>query len=296
MDQVEGMRVFVRVAQRAGFAAAARELRRSPASVTKQVAALEARLGARLLERTTRRVALTEAGRVYLDRCVECLQAFDDADAAVSQLSAAPQGSLRISAPNDMQSQLTPVLVRYLRESPHVLVDLRFSNRPVDLVDEGFDLAIRAAPKLDGRFVARPIAPLPLSVVASPAYLREHGRPKRPADLANHRALVFVEPRPHETLIFERKGRQVRVPLRAATLCNSGDALTDLAVAGLGFVAGPRFLVDRALQTGKLEVVLPGWRLHPQATLWAVYPHRRFLPAKVKLFIDILRDTVRVAS
>src|SRR5262252_8118397 len=147
MDIVDGMRVFVRVAQRSGFAAAARELRMSPAAVTKHVAALETRVGARLLDRTTRRVALTEAGRVYLERCHECLQAFDDADAAVSELSDAPRGKLRIS-------------------------------RPVDLVEEGFDVAIRAAAKLEGDYVARPLAPLRLGVYAAPSYLREHGRPR----------------------------------------------------------------------------------------------------------------------
>src|SRR5687768_1452173 len=144
MDTVDGMRVFVRVAQRAGFATAARELDLSPAAVTKRIAALEARVGARLLDRTTRRVALTEAGRVYLERCLECLQAFDDAEASVSDLSVAPRGQLRIAAPVELAAHVAPVIAAFVSAYPQVGVDLRVSNRIVDLVDEGFDLAIRA--------------------------------------------------------------------------------------------------------------------------------------------------------
>jgi DNA-binding transcriptional LysR family regulator len=291
MDAVDGMRVFVRVAQRSGFAVAARELRLSPAAVTKHVAALEARLGARLLERTTRRVALTEAGRVYLERCQECLQAFDDADAAMSQLSVAPQGMLRISAPVDLQAALSPVIARYMQANPHVVVDLRLSNRSIDLVDEGFDLAIRVAPALDGRYVARLLAEAPLGVFASPAYLREHGRPKRPADLARHRYLAFVEPRPMETLVFERKGRQVKVDVKPVALANIGSHLIEMALAGLGVMGGPGFLMRRAVESGTLEHVLADWDVLPRMRLWALYPHRRFLPAKVRLFVELLRET-----
>jgi DNA-binding transcriptional LysR family regulator len=266
-------------------------LRLSPAAVTKQIAALETRVGARLLERTTRRVALTEAGRVYLERCLECLQVFEDADAAVSALSVAPKGSLRISAPVDLWCHLPPIIARYVRAHPHVTVDLRLSNRPVDLVHESFDLAIRAAGTLDGHYIARPIAELPLGVYASPSYLREHGRPRRPAELANHRALVFVEPRPLDTLVFERKGKQARVELTPFVLCNSGDALRDLAVSGIGIMAGPTFLARRALENEQLELLLPDWSLVPKPKLWALYPHRRFLPAKVRLFVEMLRET-----
>lgn len=291
MDAVDGMRVFVRVAQRSGFAAAARDLRLSPAAVTKQVAALEARVGARLLERTTRRVALTEAGRVYLERCQECLQAFDDADAAMSQLSAAPQGMLRISAPVDLQAALSAVTARFMQSNPQVVVDLRFSNRSIDLVDEGFDLAIRVAPALDGRYVARLLADAPLGVFASPAYLREHGRPKRPADLARHRFLAFVEPRPMETLPFERNGKQVSVEMKPVALANIGSHLIEMAIAGLGVMGGPGFLMRRAVESGALEPLLADWALLPRMKLWVLYPHRRFLPAKVRLFVELLRET-----
>jgi DNA-binding transcriptional LysR family regulator len=291
VDLVDGMRVFVRVAQRAGFAAAARELRRSPAAVTKQVAALEARVGARLLERTTRRVALTEAGRAYLERCLECLQAFDDADASVSELSLAPRGKLRISAPVELYAQLAPLVAAFVSAYPEVTVDLRLSNRIIDLVEEGFDLAIRASATLDGRCIARPLAALRLGVYASPAYLRAQGRPRKPADLARHRALLFVETPTPEKLVFERGGKQTRVELVPAVTSNSGDALREMAFAGLGIIPSvPTFLVETALEDGRLEPVLRDWTLLPRPKLWAVYPNRRYLPAKVRLFVDALRS------
>lgn len=290
MDTVEGMRVFVRVAQRAGFARAARELRISAAAVTKQIAALEARVGARLLERTTRRVALTEAGRVYLERCLECLQAFDDAEASVSDLSGAPRGLLRVSAPGNLHSQLARVITAFVRAYPRVRVDLRVSNRIVDLVDEGFDVAIRAAATLDGSYVARLLTVVPLGVYASPAYLREHGRPRTPADLARHRALVCVEP-PTDKLVFERRGKQSRVELAPMFTSNSADVLRDMAIAGLGILpAVPSFLVQAAVEARQLEPLLREWTLLPRPKLWAVYPNARFLPAKVRLFVDALRN------
>lgn len=290
MDTFDSMRVFVRVAQRAGFAAAARELDLSPAAVTKRIAALEARVGARLLDRTTRKVALTEAGRVYLERCLECLQALDDAEASVSDLSVAPRGQLRISSPVELAAHVAPVVAAFVGKYPQVAVDLRVSNRIVDLVDDGFDLAIRAAATLDGRHVARPLGAMRLGVYASPSYLRKHGRPRRPAELARHRALVFVEPRTTDSLVFERGGKQTRVDVVPAVTSNSGEVLRELAIAGAGIMpAVPSFLVHAAVEDGRLEPLLRDWTLLPRPKLWAVYPHRRFLPAKVRLFVEALR-------
>jgi DNA-binding transcriptional LysR family regulator len=289
MDMVDAMRTFVRVAQRRGFARAARELRVSPATVTKQVAALEARVGARLLQRTTRRVVLTEAGRLYLERCLECLQAFEDADASLSELSAAPRGKLRVSAPIDLHADLPAVLGSFMRAYPQISVDLRLSNRAVDLVNEGFDVAIRAAATLDGPYVARPLAALRFGVYASPRYWNERGRPKKPTELAGHRAIVFVEPRPWDTLVFERGGKQARVTLAPVFTSNSGDACRDMAAAGIGITAAPSFLMRAAMEEGRLEQTLRDWTLLPRPKLWALYPQRRFLPAKVRLFVEALR-------
>ncbi|HVL55872.1 MAG TPA: LysR family transcriptional regulator, partial [Burkholderiaceae bacterium] len=210
------MRVFVRVAQRAGFAAAARDLRLSPAAVTKHVISLETRLGVRLFDRTTRSVALTEAGRIYLEHCLECLQSIEDADASVSELSRSPKGMLRVTAPVDMQVPLSPVVARFMIANPDVQVDLQLSNRVVDLVEEGIDVAVRVAASLDNRYVARPLAQVRMLMLAAPSYLQRHGRPRDPQALEGHRHLIFVEPRPRDEYTLERNGERVRVKLQAA--------------------------------------------------------------------------------
>ncbi len=290
VDTLQTMRIFVRVAQRSGFAAAARDLRMSPAAVTKHVAALEARIGARLLDRTTRSVSLTEAGRVYLERCMECLQALEDADAAVSELSTEPTGHLRVAAPIDLQRHVARVLGRFLDTHPRVTAELQLSNRPVDLVNEGIDVALRIATTLEGQFVARPLARTRVLLVASPRHVAAHGRPRRPEDLEAHRAVLFSEPRPREEWVFERRGEQARVKLRGAMLTNGGDALRGALVEGLGVGCCPSFVLDDALEAGSLELLLPDWTIVPDLRLYAIYPHRRFLPAKVRALVEALRD------
>lgn len=289
MDTLQGMRVFARVAQRAAFARAARELGMSPAAVTKHVAALEARLGARLLDRTTRTVSVTEAGRVYLERCLACLQAFDDAEASVGDVAGEPHGRLRVSAPIDLQRQLPAIVAAFTTAHPRVQVDLRLSNRVVDLVDEHVDLAIRVAGALDGDFVARPLARFRLRLLAAPAYLRAHGRPRRPADLAAHRAIVFVEPRPWDHLTLRRRGRRTRARLTAAVTTNVGEVVRGALLTGAFIGVIPEFLVRDDVDAGRLEPLLDDWDVEPDARIWAVYPHRRFVSAAVRAFVEALR-------
>jgi len=288
MDRLRSMKVFVRVAQDAGFAKAARDLRLSPGAVSKHVSALETQVGVRLFDRTTRRVALTEAGRVYLERCLEALQALEDADASVGELARRPKGVLRVTAPIDFGEQLVPVLAGLMRAQPEVVVDLRLSNRVVDLVEEGVDVAVRVAPGLDGRYVARPLALSRLAIYASPDYLRRHGRPRRPEDLATHRCLVFAEPRPMDELPFARGRRTVRAKLNAVMTTNSGEAFRLALVDGLGIGTLPSFLAYRDTQAGRIEPVLLDWTL-PHFRVFAVYPHRRFVSPKVRVFVDALR-------
>jgi DNA-binding transcriptional LysR family regulator len=290
VDTLQTMKIFVRVAQRSGFAVAARDLRMSAAAVTKHVAALEARIGARLFDRTTRSVSLTEAGRVYLERCMECLQAFEDADASVSELSTEPTGLLRVTAPFDLQSHVARVLGRFLDAHPRVTAELQLSNRPVDIVNEGIDVALRIATTLEGQFVARPLAKTRVLLLASPRYLAKHGRPRRPEDLQAHRAIIFSEPRPREEWVFERRGKHTRVKLNATMLTNGGDALRSALVEGLGITCCPSFALDGELEAGSLELLLPDWTVVPDLRLYAIYPHRRFLPPKVRAFVEALRD------
>lgn len=289
VDTLQSMKIFVRVAQLPGFAAAARDLRMSPAAVTKHVAALEARVGARLFDRTTRNVGLTEAGRVYLERCLECLQSFEDADASVSQLSNAPKGLLRVTAPIDVQSFVASVVADFIKAYPDVTVELRLSNRPVDLVEDGVDVAVRFAAALDGQFVARPLATLHLVLVAAPAYVEKHGGVRRPQDIESHRGIVFSEPRPREEWTFVRNGKQVKARLRPVMMTNGGDAIRSALVAGVGITVAPTFLVHEELAAGRLVRLLPDWDVVPEPKLFAVYPHRRFVSAKVRAFVETLR-------
>jgi len=284
------MKIFVRVAQRSGFAAAARDLRMSAAAVTKHVAALETRIGTRLFDRTTRSVGLTEAGRVYLERCMECLQAFEDADASVSELSTEPTGLLRVTAPIDLQRHVARVLGRFLDAHPRVTADLQLSNRPVDIVNEGVDVALRIATTLEGQFVARPLAKTSILLVASPRYLAKHGRPRKPEDLRAHRSIVFSEPRPRDEWVFERRGKRTQIKLNATMLTNGGDALRSALVEGLGITCCPSFVLDGELEAGRLELLLPDWTVVPSLRLYAIYPHRRFLSPKVRAFVEALRN------
>jgi DNA-binding transcriptional LysR family regulator len=288
MDQLLSMKVFVQVAQQTGFATAARNLRMSPAAVSKYVSALEARIGARLLDRTTRRVGLTEVGRVYLDRCLECLHAFEDADAAVSELAKDPRGLLRVAAPIDFGECLQPVLAEVMIAYPCITIDLRLSNRVVDMVEEGVDVAVRAAPALDGRYVARPLARSRLAIYGSPEYFRKYGRPLKPEDLPSHRSIVFVEPKPLDEFVFVRNGRKVQVKLNSVMTTNNGDGIRGAVRRAVGLGAMPSFLASPDIKAGLIEPVLINWSL-PEYTIFAVYPHRRFLSPKVRVFIEALR-------
>jgi DNA-binding transcriptional LysR family regulator len=290
MDSVQSMRVFARVALRTGFAAAARDLRMSSAAVTKHIAALETRVGARLLNRTTRKVILTEAGRVYLERCLECLQAFEAADASVSELASAPRGLLRVTAPVEYGNiHLAPLIADFMDRYPDIVVDLRLSNRVVDLVEESIDVALRVAVSLDASYVARPLANLRAAFWGSPAYFRKHGRPRKPEDLSQHRCLVFAEPSPREEVVFERDGVQKRVKLKTALLSNSGEALAVGVCKGAGLALMPSFLAAPEHAAGRIEPVLLDWSVGV-GRLFVMYPHRRSVSPKVRVFLEALRE------
>jgi DNA-binding transcriptional LysR family regulator len=288
MDTLQCMRVFARVAQRSGFASAARDLRMSPAAVTKHVASLETSLGVRLLDRTSRNVALTEAGRVYLERCVACLQASEDAAESVRQLASEPRGMLRVTAPYDLQGILAPGVARFIQCNPKILVDVRYSNRTVDLVEEGYDVAVRVARALEGPFIARALCALHVVVCAAPSYLAAHGRPAKPADLSKHRFLTFAEPTVMEAIPLERNGKLELVKVSPSMISNGGDTLVHAAVAGAGITMAPRFLVNAALLAGELVQLLPEWHVAPGAKLYVLHPHKRFVPPSTRLFIDFL--------
>ena len=294
MDSVAGMRIFTRVVEAGSFSAAGRQLGAAPSSVSRQVNDLEEELGARLFHRTTRKLSLTEAGRLYYARATKILVAVEEAKLAVAQGDGTPSGILRLTVAASLgRLHVVPALAAFHARYPAVRVVLSMTDRLVDLVEEGFDLAIRVGRQRDSSLIARKIASARRIVCASPAYLDEVGTPLVPADLADHNCLTFRSHPGSNTWAFRGAegsamgGAEVRVS--GSLFANDGEALGAAAVAGLGLVLLPEWLVGIELGDGRLREVLADYRVVPEASpLYAVYPHQRHLPPKVRAFIDFL--------
>lgn len=288
MDTLDGMRTFVTVVQEGSFSAAARRLDRSPQLVSKHVAQLEKYLGTRLLNRSTRRLSLTEAGTAYAGRARVILDEIDDMEGAVTGMTARAQGTLRVNAPMSFGiSELSAVIADYQREQPDVDVDLTLNDRVIDVVAEGFDVAVRIGQLRESALIARKLAPVDLVLCAAPAYLERHGEPASPDDLAGHNCLAYAYAAERREWAFERDGRQVRVPVRGNFRANNGDALCRAAVAGAGVILQPAFIVDHDLRRDALRPLLDAWHT-PALGVYAVFAHRQFLSAKVRTFVDFL--------
>jgi DNA-binding transcriptional LysR family regulator len=289
MGRLRTLEAFVRVAEIRSFSEAARRLRSSKSAVSRQVAALERELGARLLHRTTRSLTLTEAGRGYLERASRILADLDEANASVSRLQSAPRGRLRVNAPMSFGFlHLAPAVPDFLARYPEVEVDMIMNDRFVDLVDEGFDVAVRIGQLQDSSLVARQLAPICRVVCASPAYLRARGIPDSPEDLKTHECLLYSNVAvPNQWHFTASDGRQWTVEVKGRLSTNNGDALVAAALAGFGMVYHPTFIVGRHLQAGTLVKVLEQF-VHQTAVVSAVYPHARHLSPKVRAFVDFL--------
>lgn len=287
-DRLGPIAAFVRVVERGSFTAAARDLARSTSQVSRQVSALEERLGARLLHRSTRAVSPTEAGEAFYSRCARLLADLDEAEEAVAHLQAAPRGTLRLSVPMSFGVRyLAPLISSFLARYPEVRVEANFSDRRVDLVEEGFDLAVRIGALDDSSLVARRLAPYARLVVASPELVAAFGEPEHPSALAELPGLLFTYQQTGASWAFQGPDGAVSVRLSGRLSANSGEALLEAARAGLGVALLPDFLVADDLATGRLVRLLRGWVEQGHA-IWAVYPHNRHLAPKVRLFVDHL--------
>lgn len=289
MDRLSGMAVFARVVEEESFSSAARALGVSKSSVSKQVAALEERLGARLLNRTTRRLSLTDAGMTFYERAVRILSEAEEAEAAVSQLSAAPRGVLRVNAPVTFGVQhLGPLLPDFMARYPDLAVDMTLNDRIVDLVEEGFDMAIRIARLPDSSLIARKLCPSPRLVVASPEYVARYGAPQRPDDLKQHTCLLYTYLlRSDSWFLTGPDGQEVEVRVTGRLRANNGDVLRAALLGGMGIAYTPAFIVGRDLAEGRLVRLLPDW-VDRSSAVYAVYPHARLVAAKVRAFVDFL--------
>lgn len=276
--------VFTRVAREGSFTAAARALGMPKSTVSRRVSALEERLGARLLQRTTRKLSLTDLGRLYLQHGERAVAEMEAAELAVSEQQERPRGLLRVSAPLGL-SWLGPLVASFLRRYPEVQVEMICTDRVVDLVEEGFDAAVRAGRLADSSLIARPLATLRRFAVASPAYLDARGTPREPEDLRRHDCIVFGSGRERNRWTLEGSSSRVEVEVAPRFTANDLDMVGEAARAGLGIalLQDDRCLAD--LRARKLRQVLPRWSA-PAVPLQAVHPSSRHVSAKLKAFLD----------
>jgi DNA-binding transcriptional LysR family regulator len=289
MDTLASMRAFAKVAEAKNFSRAAKALKISPAMVTKHVQNLEQRIGTRLVNRSTRQLSLTEAGAAYYERCVHLLADIGEAERAAGSLGAQPRGRLRMTAPMYFApSELRPIVQGFIEQYPEISVDVLVTNRRVDLVEDGLDLAVRiAARALEPSLIARRLASSRLVACASPAYLRRAGTPAQPADLRAHRCLTTTLFKLDEGWVFRRGGRSETVKPQTALQSNNNELLCEAAADGFGITIQPTINIWRALASGRLTTLLDKWSIG-ELGVFVVYPSRKFLPAKTRLFIDFL--------
>ncbi|MGH6716604.1 MAG: LysR family transcriptional regulator [Bradyrhizobium sp.] len=290
MDRIDAMQAFVAVADLRGFAPAARKLRLSPSAVTRLVAALEDRLGARLLQRTTRTVALTDAGARYLERVRRILADLEEAELAAESERTRPTGRLVVTAPVGFgRLHVSPVMSTYLKRYHDLSGELRLEDRVVNLVEDGVDLAVRIGHLPDSSLVARQVGEMRRIVVASPAYLRSRGEPKTPEALTSHQTILFGATAAADWR-FLKDGGELRVGVTPRFATNSADAAIQYAAVGGGLTRVLAYQAAEAIRRGRLRIVLAKFE-QPILPIHIVYPTSRLLSAKVRAFIDLVVET-----
>lgn len=289
MDRLTEMEAFANVVDQGGFTDAARKMGISKSAVSKHVSSLEARLGARLLNRTTRRVSPTEIGLAYYDRARRVLNDAGEADALVTSMQSAPSGLLRISVATDFGvNHLSPVLSEFLADFPDITVNMVLNNRFVELISEGFDMAVRIGELEDSTLKARKLTETTKRMIASPGYFEKHGRPLKIDDLNNHKLLHYSnQSSGNMWKITAPSGEKRQVRSAGWLSVNDGQSLLNAAVAGLGIAYLPSYLFANALKEGLVEDAMPSLPVETQG-IYAVYPPGRFTQPKVRAFIDFL--------
>jgi DNA-binding transcriptional LysR family regulator len=287
---VDDREVFLRVVEANGFGAAARRLETTPASVSRQVKALEQRLGVRLLQRTTRKLSLTDAGERYFSEGGRLLRELDELEQALTASAREPEGELRIVAPMSFgQRRLAPLAARFAALHSKLRMSLLLEDRESDLLDEGADLAIRIGYPSDSSLIARAIAPVPRHACASPAYLQRRGYPELPEDLLLHDCLHYNLISEREEWTFRGDDGERTLAIRGRFCSNNGDVLAEAAIEGLGITLLPDFIVEEHLAEGRLIKVLEDYERAP-LTLFALYPSRQYVPAKMRKFLEYFLD------
>ena len=282
----EGVSEFVAVAETESFTKAAARLGISTAQVSRQVSALETRLAAKLFHRTTRKVSVTEVGRVYYQHCRQVLDGLDEAERAITNLQTTPRGLLKITAPVTYgEGTIAPLINDFLTQYPELEVQMNLTNLKVDLVDQGYDLAIRLGQLEDSSMMAKRLGSRTQYVCASPSYVSTYGLPHTLSELVQHNCLIGTL----DYWRFQEKGKARNVRIKGNLSCNSGHALVDAAIKGLGIIQLPDYYVNPFIASGELVSLLENNRQADEG-IWALYPHNRHLSPKVRMLLDFLGD------
>ena len=291
MDTLQSMKVFRNVVEGGSFVAAARALDVSTAMASKHVAHLEKRLGTRLLNRSSRHLSLTDAGRVYFEQVKDALDNLESAELAVGQTAVAPRGVLKITAPGWFANvHFARLLATYRARYPDVVLDVSLSDRIVDLVEEGFDLALRVTTQPGSALIARPLVAIRFRFVAAPAYVAAHGVPRTPQELPSHATIGYTYSPFGDHYPLESKGGVLQVPFAPTLRSNNAMLSYAMVMAGMAISPLPPWLVDEDIAAGRLVELLPGYRV-ATGTLYAVYTSRRYLAPKVRTFVDHMAST-----
>ncbi len=296
MDKFQEMRAFVSVVNEGSFVRAAESLNLSKTAVSRLVSELESRLGSRLLQRTTRKLSLTQEGEVFHERCKELLAGIEEAEAELNAHTGEVIGQVRVNVPVTFGLQyLAPLWPRFMAQHPKVTLEVVLADRLVDLVDEGFDVAVRIARLPSSSLVSRQLATTRMVLCASPGYLRRHGRPRHPSELADHAVITYTLLATGDHWAFEGPEGAVTVKVHPRMRSNSGDTCCAAAVGHLGIVLQPDFLVQPFLASGQLVEVLPKYRA-TELGIYALYPSRKHLTPKVRALVDALVEAFRTPA
>lgn len=288
MDRLDAMQLFARVAESGSFSAVAQQLGVARSVVTRKIAALEAHLGVKLMVRSTRRLTLTSAGTAYLERCRVILNLVDVAEEDVAHERAMPRGRIRIGLPLSFGlRRLAPLLLDFSQKYPEVSLDMDYSDRVVNLIEEGFDLSIRITSRLEPGDVVRKLGTCRLLVLASPEYLARRGRPGHPDELGQHDCLGYSSRSSSQTWVFTVNGRPEHFNVRCRINANNGDALMSATVRGLGISIQPDFIAESDVASGRAECILEDFA-PPELGIHAVLPSNRHVPHRVRALIDFL--------
>lgn len=293
MDRLDAMRLFVRVTELGSFSAVAQQMDTARSVVTRQIAALEAHLGVKLLARSTRRLALTAAGAAYLEKCRVILDMVENAESEAAETHHIPRGAIRMSLPLSFGIRhLAPLLLEFATLYPDISLVMDYRDERSNLFEEGLDLAIRIADRLEPGDVARKLGDIRLMVVASPGYLALHGEPAHPSELSEHTCLIYTAAPGSTTWSFKIDGQIKRFPVRGRVQANNGDVLIQAAARGLGLTYEPMFVCADALEKGLVQPVLTQYAT-PGISIYAVLPGNRHIPHRVRVLVDFLAERLK---